>query len=205
MRSLGRVNRLVHALAVLGLIFAGPAIAGDGGAATIDELIEQCSGVTSFAELLPMVHPDDQPMLGMAVQMMTAFAPMMAMPSEMNSENEAEANALVEKMSAEAEALEAKYGLKVPPEDAPSGETPEGMAMRARYTFDGVDLAAYITAAEEWLASSVGEETLKGGPVPDFSQVENIEIDGDLATATVEGRPVEFIRDEGRWYLRVQM
>jgi len=205
MTSRWKTNSLVHTLAILALILASPAVADDGGAATIEELIEQCKGKTSLAELLPMVHPDDQPLMGFVVVMMGSFAPMMAMPNEISGDNEDEANALAEKLTAEYEALEKKHGLQEPPEDAPSGETPEGMAMRARYTFDGVDIAAFITDVEEWLMSSIGEEVLGGGLTPDFALVEELQVEGDSATARVDGKPIEFIRYDDRWYLRISM
>ena len=204
MRNRLKANPLVHALAALALIFAGPVIAGEGGAATIEELVEMFKGVDSFADLLPMVHPDDQPMLGSMIEMMLAFAPMSALPDEINSENEAETTALAEKLVAEVEALEAKHGLKEPPEDAPAGDTPEGMAMRTRYTFEDVDLAAFITDAEEWLMNTLGEEGA-GEMMPDFSQIEDLQVDGDKASATLGGAPMEFARIDGRWYVKIEM
>ena len=43
----GKANPLVHTLAVLALVLVGPVAADDGGAATIEELIEQCKGKNS--------------------------------------------------------------------------------------------------------------------------------------------------------------
>jgi len=53
--------------------------------------------------------------------------------------------------------------------------------------------------------SSLPEEAMGGGLLPDFTQIENLEVDGDHATATIEGKPIEFTRKEGRWYLLVEM
>lgn len=202
MTNRGKAHTLVCALAILALIVASPAVAGDGGGATIEELIDNCKGKASLAELLPMVHPDDRPMMGFAMSMMGAMAPMMAMQDDASAE---EQEAMAEKLMAEYEALEAKHGLKEIPEDAPTGETPEGMAMRARYAFDGVDIAAFVSDVEGWLAESVGDEALGGGLTPDFEQIENLQIDGDGATATVEGKPIRFSRDGELWYLRIDM
>ena len=55
MTSRLKANPLVHTFVALALIFAGPTIAGEGGGATIEELIENCKGKTSLADLLPMV------------------------------------------------------------------------------------------------------------------------------------------------------
>jgi len=202
MTSRGRTNPLVYVLAVLALILAGPAVADDGGAATIEELVEYCTGKTSLADLLPMVHPDDQPTMGFGIVMMGLFAPIMAMQDDVSPE---EQEAAVDKITAEFEALQKKHGLHELSEDAPAGDTPEGLAMRARYTFDGVDIAAFMSDAEEWLMSVIKTEALGDSLVPDFTQFDDLQVDGDSATATLGGMPVEFIRDGGRWYLRLEL
>lgn len=198
----GKVRRYLYAFVVLALVLTGSANAGESGAATIEELVEYCKGMTTLSDLVPMIHPDHQATFGMGISLMGAFAPMMAIPDDATAE---EQEALGNKLSAEYEALEAKHGLREPPEDMPGADSPEGMAMRARYIFEGVDVAAYVADVEKWLGEVAGD-AMAGG-VPDLSELtaDSFQVDGDMATGEMDGKPVELIRDEGRWYLKVDM
>lgn len=198
----GKKHSLLYALVGLALMLTSTANAGDGGAATIEELVEYCKGVSSLSELVPMIHPDDQPGFGFGIVLVGSFAPMMAMPEDASAE---EQEAIGNKLAAEFEALEDKHGLRTPPEDLPSAETPEGMAMRARYMFEGVDIAAFVADVEQWIGGVSGESLTD--TMPDFAEIEigSLQIDGDTATAVMGGSPTEFIREDGRWYLRFEM
>jgi hypothetical protein len=194
----------VVSLATLALVLAGP-LAAEDGAASVEELVEKCKGIEDMASLVPLVHPDDRPMLGFGMLMMGTMAPMMALPDVISGDNEAEAGARADELIAEFEALESKHGLRQPPDDLPSAETAEGMTERARYIFEGVDVAAFVGDVEAWLEASLGEEAMQGGFKRDFDAIENLRVEGDSATATVDGEPIEFERVDGRWYVRVDL
>ena len=199
----GKTHLFMCAFGVLALLLSGPANAGESGAATIEELVEYCKEMTSLSDLVPMIHPDDQATFGMGISLMGAFAPMMAIPDDATFE---EQEALGNKLGAEFEALEAKHGLREPPEDMPGADSPEGMAMRARYMFEGVDVAAFVADMEEWLKEVAGD-AMSGGGMPDLSELsaDSFQVDGDVATGEMDGKPVELIRSDGRWYLKIDM
>jgi hypothetical protein len=198
----GKTYLFLLGFVALALTLTGTATADEGGAATIEELVEYCKGMTSLSDMVPMIHPDHQATFGMGISMMGAFAPLMAMPDDATAE---EQEALGNKLSAEFEALEAKHGLREPPDDMPGADSPEGMAMRARYMFEGVDVAAYVADVEEWLGEVAGDAM--GGGMPDLSEfsADSFEVDGDTATGEMGGKPVELIRDNGRWFLKIDM
>jgi len=71
--------------------------------------------------------------------------------------------------------------------------------------FKGVDLNAYVSEALGFMKSHVkkGEKPEEALPVPQGKPAD-VKIDGDKATASLNGKEINFARISNRWFIRLQ-
>jgi hypothetical protein len=108
------------------------------------------------------------------------------------------------KIRASYNALMAKWKLPELPaegEPEPAGPSPEEMKQK----FESMDQGAFMTDVMAFVESIPGTEEEKSdeeqGPVKiGAGELTGLSIDGDRATGTLDGDPVEFVRIDGRWY-----
>lgn len=105
----------------------------------------------------------------------------------------------------ELDALLTKHGVRALPTDAGPVDlnNPEALAEAARYSLEGVDIFALLEDLQAFMsrlgfqgatASVKPKGKIEGG-------LTNLKIEGDRATATVDGTEGNFVKINGRWYL----
>jgi len=134
-----------------------------------------------------------------------------AMGGTVSEEERAKAEASKKEARAQAEelrkgynALVAKYGLpQLPAEGEPEAEMPPEEAERV---FAALDQGAFATDVIRFLETLPGDEP-KPSPeeaspvkIPD-GPLENLAIEGDVATGAVGDEMLRFVRIDGRWYV----
>lgn len=195
MRYLRIPVTLFAALAVLAV--SGPALAADG-AESVEALMKQMDAAAASgnaSQVLALIHPDDRPLYGFGMVMIGSFTPL----GFMSDEKKAEA------VGAEWETLLAKHHIDMTPDGGPPAEDPAEMKMRARALFKKVDLPAFVNDAAGFLKKyRKADDTGPMIPAP-TGTAEGLKVDGDSATATVEGKPQKFSRVDGRWYIHLEM
>ncbi len=185
------------------LLLCAPVVASEPGGATPEEVYERFAAATTdknWEEMASCVSPEalvemNASMVAMG-GMIVAFA---AMGEEMGEEmaegmeaEPAEPEVDPEELQAQFEAVLAKHGIDDQTmealEAAGDTEMPEAFSSPA---FFG-DLMAFID-------SLPGDD--EGGFDPAPGELENLVIDGDRATASVDGNKGGFVRIDGRWYV----
>ena len=68
-----------------------------------------------------------------------------------------------------------------------------------------VGVLTALTSVEALMTETAGELSRETGMMPDFSDPQDLQVDGDKATATMGGRPIKFVRSDGRWYVRLEL
>jgi hypothetical protein len=198
---------------------AAQAAAAEGAespAAVVDGL-QAAAEAHDFPGLARLLAPDARAQITVSlvvgVSMMVAFAQMggemagslgEAFSDEDDAEQQAEVAKQQEEAAAMASGLQArlagvfeKYGLGDVMDDA-EGEDEAGPEKLTR-ALAGVDQPSLIGELLD-IMSGLGESGPgEASPVPD-GELENLAIDGDHATGTVNGEPAEFVRIDGRWY-----
>jgi hypothetical protein len=195
MRSVRILGFVAAAAAVVTL--GRPAVAADG-AESVEALMKQMGAAAkagNAGDVLMLIHPDDRPMYGFGMVMVGSFTPM----SYMNDEKKAEA------VSKEWDALLVKHKLDKKPDDAPPSQDPAEMKMRARALFKGVDLKAFVNDAAAFIKKHRTKDD-KNPLIPaPTGAPEKLKLEGDTATATIEGKEEKFSKVDGRWYIHVDM
>jgi hypothetical protein len=207
-------------------VLTGPGFAaGEPGGESPQAVVERMSSATErgdFADVAACLDPDSRAQMAeglvVATTMMVAFAGFGgAMAGEMaegmaeafgqeDTEVDVEAEAAQEAAATEIEALTqnyravlAKHGLEKMMDEEPSAEEDFGTLLA------GVDQAALIGDLMAFMKSFPGAEEAGEDPMPLASDITEYEIHGDHATARSPVGPVEFVRVDGRWYLKADM
>ncbi len=209
---------LVGVSVLTGSVFAADAPGGESPQAVV-ERISSAAERGDFADLAACMDPDSRAEMAeglvMATTMMIAFAGFGgAMAGEMaegmaeafdeeGAEIDAEAEAAQDAAAAEVEALTqsyrqvlAKHGLEKMMDEDPSGEEDFASLLA------GVDQAALIGDLMVFMQSFPGAEDSGDSPTPLASDVTDYEIHGDHATARSPEGPMEFVKIDGRWFLK---
>ncbi|MFN7971222.1 MAG: hypothetical protein U0166_02570 [Acidobacteriota bacterium] len=163
----------------------------EDGAASPEELakkFQELSKGRKMSALVPLVHPDDRSMLAFGAFMMAGFSAVGAKDQDAAQK--------------ELEAIQTKHGVKEGPKDQPPAQNDAEMTMRMRLMYKDVDVVAYCKAleayADKYADKSKPEEA--GGP----TKIDEIKVNGDEATVTMDGKPGHLTKLNGRWYLRMK-
>lgn len=227
----GFVSRTL-ATAVAAALLALPAVAAEApGAATPQELVERMKKAAEAEDLPGMAQcltPKSRGELAKGIYLITtmvvAFSQMgvemgAGMAEAMggddaSAEDKAKQQAELEKARAEAaglreryNALVGKHGLPTMPAEGEEQTEPSDAELEAAFAKleHGsflADAAAFLEALPD---SDEGEED-GGAPSPvkiGEGVLADLAIDGDRATAKLDGEPVEFVRIDGRWFFEL--
>jgi len=202
---------------------AAPVWAEAPGADTPEALVERLKQATEkedlgemMACLTPQARGEMAAGMYLAATMVVAFSQMgvemggsMAdsLSEDATDEQKAEVQAQKEKALAEANklrdsynAIVSKYGLPVIPEEG-EAEEPTG---DPKEIFQNIDQVAFLNEIFAFFEAMPGEEKPaeeKESPV-DLGEgvLTDLAIDGDAATAKIDGKDVKFVRIDGRWF-----
>jgi hypothetical protein len=220
------VSRAIGAALAVVLLAPPAGAAGPPGAATPQELVERMKRAAE-AEDLPGIAecltPKSRGELAKGIYLVTtmvvAFSQMgvemgAGMAEAMGGEEaSAEQRAELEKARAEAAALRDRYnalvgrhGLPTMPADGAEPVEPSDAELEAAFARleHGTFLADAAAFLESLPDSGDGEE--EGAPSPvkiGEGVLADLAIDGDRATAKLDGEAVEFVRIDGRWYFEL--
>lgn len=150
----------------------------------------------------------------MAGEMGTAMAEGVAESAgeELTAEEKAEMEAAQEEGRAELDAMVERYNEMVAEYGLPAlSESEEPPEEEIDAIFADIDHVAFIEDMMAFLDSMPGEEespASEGMPSP-FGEGEvvmtDLAIDGDTATATIDGEEAKFVRVDGRWYFDAEL
>lgn len=199
------------------------------GAETPQAVVARASAAAEnadFAELAACMAPADRGEMAvgllMASSMMVAFldvgnemasgmAEAMGAEGAEGAEVDPAPDADQQAMAAKAEALRqrhqkimAEHGLTDRLEAGPGFEAAEDPAAAAAKLLEGVDTIALIGDLTGLLGElgESGWDEESGGPLRPGVEITDYAIDGDSATARGGDEVIEFVRVDGRWYLR---
>jgi hypothetical protein len=163
-----------------------PAIGAGDGAATPDAVIKQMQTAAlagKGAQVMSVIYPTERNDYAQGVAMALAFLPMANL-------NDAKAS---DAMTKELDAFYAKHNVKPP------------FARDAADLFKGVDVNAFVTDSFAFIKSHAkkGDNPADMLPVPQ-GKVENVKLDGDSATATLNGKDVNFSKISGKWFIHLK-
>lgn len=188
-----------HAALLILLAFAWPApnaSAGDGDALQL--LVGQARTATidsDFAGLAKLVAPSERALAAQAVDLL---AGMVAGFSDESEKLMAEYREVLKKYELEhlAESSEDDHeGLS--PDSTPE-EFRAHQRKLAEKTFAEVDTVAFAGDMMAFVIAAVGGP---GEPIFPEGAITDVAIEGDNATATLEGEEIAFLREDGTWYL----
>jgi hypothetical protein len=149
------------------------------GAATPEELtqnVQAASKGEDMAALVRLIHPED-------LQYM-AFGMLLEASYLAGESDDAEAS------KKELDALADKYDIK-----EPESLDSDALDQMAREVFKGVDLKAFMPELFAVLKKYEWSIPIK--------KLENLKVEGDTATVTVDGEKQRLERIDSRWYLRL--
>lgn len=220
-----RLTAYVMAVALFA-IPAAPGFAEPPGAESPEALVERATRAaqaSDMGELLACVSPEGRSemakMMYLMATMMVGFAMMGAemgsemgaamaesMGEEVTAEQRAEMEAAKQEALAEVGALLSSYNAMVARHGLPQledfDEPPDEDVDDFFRDIDSITFIADVTAFLE----SVSDDETTGVAGEDASLdtvagvMSDLVIEGDTATATVDGSEVKFVRIEGRWY-----
>lgn len=202
MRKTNRVRVWSPIVAAALLVTTLPLAAAEPGGTTPEEVFDRFAAATAdkdWEEMAACVSPEALVEMNASMVMMggmiVAFAAMgEGMADEMGDEGQAEAAAVdVAELQTQFEELLAKHGIDEATLDALETEGDEAEMPEA---FRSPEFFADIMG---FIDSVPGDDS--GGPTPPEGGLENLVIDGDTATATVDGNEGGFVRVDGRWYV----
>jgi hypothetical protein len=219
-----RVTSYLVAAALLA-IPAVPAFAGAPGAETPEALVERAKRAaesSDISELLACMAPEGlsemATMMYAMATMMVGFAMMGAeMGSEMGAamaesmgevtaEQRAEMEAAKQEALAEVGVLLSSYNAMVAKHGLPQLEDFDELPDEdVDDFFRDIDSSAFIVDVMAFLESVSGDDAADTGGEdstidPPAGVMADLVIDGDAATATIDGEEVKFVRIDGRWY-----
>jgi hypothetical protein len=213
------VVALVAGLAVPRPVLAAVETGAESPQALVARL-QKAAETDDFAEIAACMAPDDRAMLSMMLMMasgmMVAFAGMGgemaggmadAFAEDMSAEDKAAMEAQKATAAAEVAALQAKYEAiltkygvdKLMEEDSEPPAEP-GPAAAGKLLAD-VDQVGLVSDLMKFMREAFPEEAGEEEPmdVP-MGELTDLQIDGDVASATIGDEPAHFVRIDGRWY-----
>ncbi len=140
----------------------------------------------------------------MMIAMSASMGDMAAGMGEAMGESTPEAKEQAAKAKAEAEAkfgpwkkrydeTAKKHGLPTLDQNEMEGDPAQ--------LFDKVDTLAVIRDFGAMLKDFTKDQGKSGGGKKVEGQLENLKVEGDMASGTLEGDPIKFVKIEGRWYI----
>ena len=163
-----------------------------------------------FAGIVNLIAPDERPLLSAGMIMLSQMAPMMmgAMGGLGGEEAQGE---MKEKMKPFEDAMKSvmeKHGAdKLDLSQAmASVQSPEAATKWINGELPDLDHGAFVGDMFGAL-KKLGEEASEkaGGNFKELAgEMKDLKIDGDKATATINGKPGEFVKVDGRWYLSIK-
>lgn len=185
------------------------------GADSPAALVERLRGAAEnedFGELAACLAPDARKEMAqgiwvgatMMIAMSASMGDMAAGMGEAMSDETPEAKEQAAKAKAEAEAkfgpwkkrydeTAKKHGLPTLDQNEMEGDPGQ--------LFDKVDTLAVIRDFGAMLKDFTKEQGKGGGGKKVEGQLENLKVEGDTASGTLEGDPIKFVKIEGRWYI----
>jgi hypothetical protein len=163
-----------------------PAITAGDGAASVEAVVKQLQTAAlagKGAPVLAVIYPTERGDYAQGVTMALAFLPM----ASMGDEKAADA------MTKELDAFFDKHGVKPP------------FARDPAELFKGIDLNVLVSDAFAFIKSHAkkGDNPADILPVPQ-GKAENVKVTGDAATATLNGKEVNFSKISGKWFIRLK-
>ena len=225
-----RHSKMAVAWGLVGALAVPLAAAEPPGAATPQALVARVQAAADkndFGELLACLAPDDRREMSLAlvagVSMMIGF---MGMAGDMaggmadglagadaKPEDKAKMEAAQKEVKVKADAMQKKlegllhkHGVDKMMEDpAPLPEEPAARSKALATMFSGTDdiaLSKDLLALLEEVGKSEGKEEKPRPPIDLPQAVTDYRIDGDTATAKSGEETLDFVRVDGRWYVR---
>lgn len=194
-QSSARINRVLGGLAAL--LLAASCMSAEPGADSPEAVLaaaQKAAADRDGAALIRLVAPSQHVLLAAETDMAAEY---IGAPSEGDE---------AAKLTAALAKLRDQYGVKgeddLPPLEIDSDITQEEldalMEARAEMTYENVDVAGY---AGELMSLVMSMPAMDGRtPVP-AGEIEDVRVDGDRASARIEGREIALLREGGRWYL----
>lgn len=163
-----------------------PAIAAGDGAASVDAVVKQMqTGALSGkgAQVMSVIYPTERGDYAQGVTMALAFLPMASMDDQKASDA----------LTKELDAFFAKHKVQPP------------FARDPAELFKGVDVNAFVSDAFAFIKAHAkkGDNPAEMLPVPQ-GKPENVKVNGDDATATLNGKDVNFSKISGKWFIRLK-
>jgi len=163
-----------------------PTVGAGDGAESVDAVVKQMQTAAAAGkggQVLSVIYPTERGEYGQGVAMALAFLPM----ASMDDQKAADA------MTKELDAFFDKHKIK-----PPFTKDPDEL-------FKGVDLNAFVSDAFAFIKTHAKKGDKPGDmlPVPQ-GKPENIKITGDSATATLNGKDVNFSKISGRWFIHLK-
>lgn len=227
-----RHSRMAVAWGLIGALASPLAAAAPPGAATPQALVARVQAAAEkndFGELLACLAPDDRREMSLAlvagVSMMIGF---MGMAGDMaggmaeglagadaKPEDKAKMDAAQKEVKVKADAMQKKldgllhkHGVDKMMEDpTPLPEEPAARSKALASMFAGTDdiaLSKDLLALLEEVGKAEGKEEKPRPPIELSKAVTDYRVDGDTATAMAGEEKLDFVRVDGRWYVRAQ-
>ena len=153
------------------------------GAPSVEAVVKQMQSAAAAGrarDLLAVIYPDDRGTFAQGIATIVAFSTLASLKDEKASE----------KAQKDVDALFDKHKVKPPLIRDPAD------------IFKETDLGAFVTDALALLRSVTKKGDKPLLPLP-TGPARDVTINGDSATASVEGNNVDFTRVNGRWFLRI--
>lgn len=163
-----------------------PAISPGEGAESVEAVVKQLQTAAlagKGAQVLSVIYPTERTTFAQGVTMAMAFMPMGLMSDEK----------AMEALQKELDTFFSKHQLK-----PPFAREPDDL-------FKGIDVNAYVSDALVFMKGHVkkGDNPAESLPVPQ-GKVADVKIDGDKATASMNGKEINFSKISNRWFIRLQ-
>jgi hypothetical protein len=162
-----------------------PAISPGEGAESVEAVVKQmqtAAAAAKGAQVMSVIYPTDRGEYAQGVAVSLAFLPMAAMDDQK----------VADSMTKELDAFFAKHNVKPPFNKDPSE------------LFKGVDTSQFVADAFVFIKAHAkkGDNATDMMPVPS-GKPENVKVTGDTATASLNGKDVNFAKISGRWFIRL--
>jgi hypothetical protein len=187
-RSTVTVGALCLAVAVSALA-PQRVLAGDEGAASpqaVAKALQEAGKNDDFRKIVPLIHPDDRPMMAMVMLLAGGMAAAFSEDAESTQK--------------EFQAILAKHGLGQLSE-LPEPEGKEAAQTAATKLFKNVDLLALIPDLFDFMNKHMKQPKKE---VIEPGEIKDLQVEGDSATALAGDEKVRFGRVGDRWYVRME-
>ena len=163
-----------------------------------------------FGGIVNLIAPAERPMLSAAMIMMSQMAPMMmgAMGGLGGEEGAAEMKSKMKPFEDAMKKAMEKHGAdELDLSQAMANmQDPDAAAKWINDAVPGLDHGAFVGDVFQAL-SMLGDKATEeaGGNFNELAgELKDLKIDGDKATATINDKPGEFVKVDGRWYLSIK-